>query len=441
MEIVLPSFVAFILHTLKTAGYEAYVVGGAVRDALCNRPVTDWDVVTAAKPDRIKSVFSHIRHFALKPGTVTLVYQGKPYEISTFRGPKQTLVDDLARRDFSINAMAYDAEQNAILDFHGGMADMDQKIIRATGDPDARFREDPLRLLRAVRLSLELWFHIADATRQAMIRMAPLLSQTAPERIREELMKSLLCRKPSRGLRCMRQTGLLSVFLPELLEGYLKRQNPAHRYTIFRHILETVDRVPPCPVLRLAALFHDIAKPRVRKKINNTWRFYGHETASAELCQTIMQKLRFSNVMIREVTALVKHHMVLYRSEWRDSAVRRLIARVGERRIMDLLCLRKADVLAQGLQEQSLSEVLMRLQKLENRINKVTRGPLPTRPGDLAIDGNKVMATLDLPQGPEVGGILKMLLEKVTDHPHLNTEQELTAVLEDMKKKQHRPTK
>ena len=425
----IPSFVALILERLQESGYQAFVVGGAIRNAYLNRPIVDWDVATSASPEEIKSVFKDERFFALKHGTVTLVSSRQQVEITSFRGNGTSLEDDLSCRDFTINAMAFDPEKSEIDDPHGGRSDIRNKVIRAVGDPTARFLEDPLRLLRAVRLATELWFRIDKRTLEALPELAPLLLKVAPERIREELVKILMGPKPSLGFNLMRRTGLLEQVLPELIEGVLKRQNHHHRHTIYKHIMETTDRVDATPVSRLTALFHDIAKPRVREKIKGRWRFLGHEDASAELAVEIMNKFRFSRHMIEKVAFLIRHHVIGYRPQWSDAAVRRLIRRVGKENIMDLIRFRRADVLAHGLghPEEAL------LCELDKRIKVQLEKSLPVDKRDLAINGDTVMEVLALKQGPQVGKILSELTEKVTDHPHLNTDNQLISLLKKMK--------
>ncbi|MDY6973996.1 MAG: HD domain-containing protein, partial [Thermodesulfobacteriota bacterium] len=222
---------------------------------------------------------------------------------------------------------------------------------------------------------------------------------------------------------------ILQSVLPELLEGYGRRQNTCHQYTIFRHILETVDRVMPVPLLRLTGLFHDIAKPRVRKKMDGTWRFHGHEKASAVLAMEIMGRLRFSKEMIEKVTNLVRHHMIAYDSEWSDAAVRRLISRVGLEQIMDLIALRRADIQAHGLKHDKLDH----LSELEARVKVHITGQIAIKPNDLAIDGHKVMEVLGIPPGPEVGRVLDELVERIIDYPELNDEDRLLGLLKQMK--------
>ena len=420
----IPEFVIFILNRLKAVGHQAYIVGGAVRDAFLKRAITDWDVATSAPRNKIKTIFWDTKQFALKHDTVTLVHSGNHFEVTTFRGEEKGLFSDLSHRDFTINAMAFGPDNDDVIDPYGGESDIDKRVIRAVGDPEARFREDPLRLLRGARLATELRFRIDERTIRGLSSMAPLLLSVAPERIRDELMKILVAPRPSRAFNLMARTGLLKTFLPELLEGYLKRQNRYHRYTIFKHIVEAVDHVRPEPILRLTALLHDIAKPRTRIKREGKWSFYGHEKESALLAEQILYRLRFSNEVIKKVTNLIQHHMIGYDSGWSDAAVRRLILRVGAEQINDLLVFRRADLLAHGLTDQNFELT----SELEMRVNEQIRRKAPTRRQDLAVDGHVVMEITGHSPGPEVGRILRDLNEKVLDHPDLNTRENLTLI-------------
>ncbi|MCJ7685579.1 MAG: HD domain-containing protein [Desulfobacteraceae bacterium] len=421
----IPEFVIFILNRLKSAGHQAYIVGGAVRDAFLKRTITDWDVATSAPRDEIRTIFWDTNQFALKHDTVTLVHKDQHFEVTTFRGEKKGLLSDLSHRDFTINAMAFAPDDDKVIDPYGGESDIDKKVIRAVGDPEARFQEDPLRLLRGIRFATELWFRIDEKTISNLGSMASLLAYVAPERIREELMKILVTSRPSRAFNIMVRTGLLETFLPELLEGYLKRQNHYHRYTIFKHIVETIDHVRPEPILRLTALLHDIAKPRTRIKREGKWSFYGHEKESALLAEKILKRLRFSNEIIKKVVNLIQYHMIGYDAGWSDAAVRRLIRRVGAEQINDLLVFCRADLLAHGLTDQNFELT----SQLEMRVNEQIRHKTPTRRQDLAVDGNVVMEITGLSPGPEVGRILRDLNEKVLDHPELNTREDLAALL------------
>lgn len=424
----LPDIILIIIDRLHSSGYQAYVVGGAIRDMCLGRTPMDWDVTTSASLEQINLIFRDMRHFNLKHGTVTIVGAKGHFEVTTFKGDGKSLKaleDDLGRRDFTIDAMAYDVDKKAILDPMQGKRDITRKWVRAVGDPEDRFREDPLRLLRAVRLATELKFRIETKTLETISQMTELLVSVSPERVRDELMKILMSQRPSVGFNMMLKTGLLKQFLPELLEGVLKRQNARHRYTIYKHILETMDKVGTDPVLRLCALLHDIAKPRVRTKVNGEFRFIGHEKESAKLAEEILKRLRFSNKMIGRVTNLISNHLIQYDTGWRDGAVRRLIRRVGPENIDALLSFRRADLLAHGRENQQLPL----LSGLKGRVRKIIESPLVIKTQDLAIDGNRVMDVLDLEPGPEVGRMLDELIEKVTDRPELNTEERLLSLL------------
>jgi tRNA nucleotidyltransferase (CCA-adding enzyme) len=430
----IPEFIRDLLETLHASGHQAYVVGGAVRDFCQHRMVTDWDVATSATPKEIKSTLRALRHFSLKHGTVTLVHSGRCYDVTSFRGSKGygvSLEEDLGHRDFTINAMAYDENRKRILDPHRGRDDLLRRVVRAVGNPEERFREDPLRLLRAVRLAAELGFHIESKTLETIAKMAGELNSVAPERIREELMQILLFKTPSVGFNLMHRVGLLKHILPELLEGYRKKQDPSHRYTIYKHIVETLDLVEAVPVLRLTALLHDIGKPRVRRKVDGEFSFLGHEQKSVELGRQIMKRLKFSRDIIERVSDLIAHHMrmVEYDSTWSDGALRRLIRGVGSENMDHLIAFREADIRAHGMGDDKTDL----FSDLRMRIEVVRREGLVQSPGDLAIDGYEVMEILGLPEGPEVGKILEELLNKVTEHPNLNRRGGLIALLYQMR--------
>jgi putative nucleotidyltransferase with HDIG domain len=430
----IPEFVMEILKRLRAGGYEAYVVGGAVRDLCMNRSVSDWDIATSAAPAEIAAVFKDWRSFRLKHETVTLVSVDCNYEVSSFRGVRlggEGIAGDLGHRDFTMNAMACDPMDKKIIDPFGGRQDIAGKTVRAVGNPVDRFLEDPLRMLRGARLAAELGFRIDAATQRATRTMADMLRSAASERVRDELLKLLMSPNPSRGIRFMRRLGLLAVVIPELLESVGVRQNPEyHRFTVFRHILKTLDRVDPDPVLRLTALLHDVAKPRVREKIAGKYRFYGHANAGAGLAREIMERLRFGNDTIDRVAHLIANHMrdLDYRQGWSDGAVRRLIRSIGAENMVFFLSFRRADLLGHGV----LDKKMALFTELEERIGRLLESPFPKRAPDLAIDGHKVMEFLHLGPGPEVGRILDLLMEKVIDEPELNTEETLLSLLQSM---------
>ena len=413
---LIPEPVLFLIKKLEHTHHGAFVVGGAVRDICLGRPVVDWDLTTSAPVRTIKNIFRDTPHYTLGNATVAIITQGRPHEITPFRGETNTLGEDLSKRDLTINAMALAPLTGRLFDPQNGRGDLINKVIRAVGNPDDRFREDPLRLLRAVRLASQLNFKIHKETCSAITELAPLLRTVAPERIREELLKILMVQKPSKSFNTLARLGLLKIFLPELLEGRLKRQNQYHRYTIFKHILKTIDHVKPDPLLRVTALLHDIAKPRIRFKKDGIWRFHGHEKASALLAEEIMTRLKFSNKMIREVTHLIKSHLIGYNAQWSDAAVRRLIRRVGTNHIGNLLTFRKADILAHGKNKGNQDL----LSQLEGRILAQLSSSPPTHVSDLTIDGNAVMKLTGLSPGPSVGKILNELCSIVLEHPQWN---------------------
>ncbi len=425
----LPSFVHGAVQRLRNAGHESYIVGGALRDTLLKRSIPDWDISTSATSEQIRTLFIDTRSYRLKHDTVTLIVQGQRMEITPFRGTEKTILGDLSRRDFTINSMAHDTLLETLIDPWEGKKDLERRRIRATGDPESRFREDPIRLLRGIRLAVELDFRIQEGTLAAMRSMASTISYAPWERIRDELIKVLMCETPSRGFNMLSETGLLNHVMPELSEGTGVEQNSYHRLTVFDHIMETLDRVPAVLHLRLAALLHDIAKPRVRTYDDDQWRFFGHEEAGARLAEEIMGRLRLPRFLIKRVVGLVRYHMIKYSPEWGDPAVRRLLRKVGPEHIYDLLALRRADLEAHG----TFREPEAPLNELEIRIRSLIRERAATCLTHLAVDGHTVMKVLNLTSGPMVGKCLDELLEMVTDRPGLNNEKDLVEILLSMK--------
>ncbi len=426
-----PKEVWFILKRFYNSGHEAYIVGGAVRDFLLGKEVSDWDITTSASSDEIKEIFKDRTHFSLKHDTVTLVIKKKNYEITPFKGGN--LYSDLMFRDFTIDAIAYDPVKEKIIDPEGGRRDIEKRIIRATRNPYERFKEDPLRMLRAIRLSVELGFRIEKKTLKAIEEMSSLLQSVSQERIRDELLKILISPFPSKGIELSRKTGLLRYIIPELLEGWKMRQNRYHRYTVLKHILITVDLVEPDPILRLSALLHDIGKPRTKRKIKKRVVFYGHERESERMAEKIMRRLRFSNEEIRKVCVLVRNHMLNYRSDWKDSAIRRLIRRVGKDMIFKLISLRRADLIAHGTDK---SYELKLLEELKNRVKDELNKGFALSIKDLKINGYIIMKELGIPEGPLVGKILRRLHEKVIENPDLNTQEKLIQMAKDIASKE-----
>lgn len=418
----IPPFVRSVIARLRRAGHEAYVVGGAVRDLCMARPAVDWDVTTSASPEHIASVFKRLRSFSLKHETVTLVYRGRHYEVTTFRGPNKTLEEDLRHRDFTINAMAYDVGRSVIIDPWGGRKDIAKGVVRGVASPEERFREDPLRLMRAVRIAAELGFRIHEKSLKTISCMAEAITAAAPERIRDELVRILLCEKPSQGLHLLKKTGLMARIVPELVEAGSVRESLSRTMTVYRRILAAVDQVAPDPVLRLAALFHRIAQSASPD----------HETRSAKAAQEIMVRLCFSKSVIRQVVRLVQEQEALagYHSSWTDGDMRRFIRRVGAEHVESLISLRRADLLTSARRGH---KPLRLLNGIQRRTRAVMKTPLARGPQDLAISGSKVMEVTGLAPGPEVGRILARLSEELMDHPEWNTRKKLLALLKKMK--------
>lgn len=436
-----PEAVRGLLARLAEAGHPAYLVGGCVRDLLRGRDVVDWDVGTAARPDDVLRLFPGAVPTGLKHGTVTVLLASGPCEVTTFRTESEysdarrpdrvTFVDDveadLARRDFTVNAIAWDPVRGHEVDPFGGRADIAAGTLRAVGDPVVRFREDGLRPIRAARFAATLAFRIEDATFAALGAARAEVERVAAERVRDELMKMLGAPTPSLGFEVLRESGLLGLVLPELAACVQVPQNRYHAYDVYFHTLYVVDAAPAAkPVVRLAALFHDVGKPLTRaEKENGDATFYNHQFESARLAETAMTRLRFPRDTIQDVVHLVRHHMFDYRPEWTDATVRRFVRNVGAEHVADLFDLRIADNVGNGTK----TGFPHYLGELSRRIGKVLAAEEALRVADLKVDGTDVMRELKLPPGRRVGAVLERLLEEVLEDPRLNDRERLLARL------------
>jgi tRNA nucleotidyltransferase/poly(A) polymerase len=448
-----PPAVLSVLRTLRGARKQAYLAGGAVRDLLriaqgvLLAPPQDFDVATDALPEEVQRLFPRTVPTGIAHGTVTvLADETHKVEVTTFRGEGPYLdgrrpssvtflgdIDgDLARRDFTVNAMAWDPLSGELRDPFGGAADLRCCLLRAVGDPLQRFREDGLRPMRAVRFACTLRLALDRRTQRAIPEALDVFARIAWERIREELTK-LLVRgdPPSRGLRLLRRTGLLARIAPELLEGVGFEQNAYHAFDVFRHTLRAVDFAPPDLTVRLAALLHDVAKPRSAQppEPKGDHTFYKHEFAGEELAKEILLRLRYPTREVDRVALLVREHNWYYRPEWNDATVRRTIARIGPEALPDLWALRRADLRARG---RLVEEGLANQQELEARFDAELRRASALEVKDLAIGGDDVMALLALPPGPRVGKILTELLDRVLDDPQLNTREALLRLASEL---------
>lgn len=444
----IPEKVSHVTKKLKEAGFEAYLVGGCVRDLFMNRKPKDWDITTNATPDDIIPLFFET-FYENNYGTVGVVHvsgetskqetdptlkivEVTPYRIessySDHRRPddvkfSKNIDDDLKRRDFTINAIAYNPETTEIIDLFGGVADLAKRIIKTVGNPEERFNEDGLRLLRAIRFHVELDFLIDPDTEKAILTNGHILKEISKERIKDEFVKIIMSSNPEKGLEMLRKLGLLHHILPELEESVGVEQNQAHSYDVWTHLLKTVqhsaDKGYPLHV-RLAALLHDISKPYSKRWDNKAkiWTFYGHEVTGSRVTQKILENLKFSRETIEKVANLVRWHMFFSDTEKiTPSAVRRLVTNVGKDNVWDLINLRGCDRIGTGRPKESP----YRLRKYQSMIEEVMRDPISV--SMLKIDGKKIMELISIGPGPKVGQILNTLLEDVLEDPKLNNEK------------------
>jgi len=432
-------------QVLSEAGKRCFLVGGAVRDYLLGRPVSDFDVATDARPEEVKRAFRRVIPTGIKHGTVTVLWKGLSVEVTTFRTEADygdgrhpdavayadTVEEDLSRRDFAMNAMAYDLVSGILVDPHGGQADIRDRLIRAVGDPVERFREDGLRPLRAVRFASQLGFEIEEATLKAIPAALDRLALVSPERDREELQKILVSNRPSLGLRLMEGTGMLGLLLPELAACRGVAQKGMHVFDVLDHLYACVDAIRPDLVLRLAALFHDVGKPGAKvERPGEEPTFHGHEAISADGAEAILRRLRFPNAVIEAVCHLVRNHMFSYDESWSDAAVRRFIARVGVDAMDDLLELRVADgtaIIGRSVDPRGL-------EPLRDRIRAVLDAKEAFGLSELAVKG-KDLSGIGIPPGPAMGAMLKELLETVMDDPKLNERGRLLQIAGKIKAK------
>jgi tRNA nucleotidyltransferase (CCA-adding enzyme) len=434
-----------ICKELRKTGERAWVVGGCVRDTLLGQRVNDWDVATTALPQKVQKIFRKVIPTGIDHGTVTVFWKGEGYEVTTLRGegaysdgrrPDDVIFvgdidQDLARRDFTVNAIAYDPVESQVVDPFGGVADMRGKVLRAVGDPKERFQEDGLRILRGARFVATLGFELEEETEAAFRGALDTFRKVSPERVREEWLKAMKATAPSRAFEVMRRTGILEVTCPELLEQVGCEQNQWHEYDVWDHTMRVVDESDGDPIERVAALLHDVAKPRTRAHSDKTndWTFYHHEKIGADMADRWLREYRFSNDERKLITALIRHHLICYSNEWTDAAVRRFIKRVGPENIDPLLRLGEADALGKG---RNVDEELVLLKELRGRIDEAIEQGSALTTRDLAIGGNDVVPLLDGGAGPAVGQILRALLERVIDDPSLNTRDKLMPLAEEL---------
>ncbi len=434
MTIELPAEVKKIISVLEDAGYEAYAVGGCVRDSLFGQTPHDWDITTSAEPQAVKSLFNRTIDTGLQHGTVTVRMGGQGFEVTTYRidgdygdgrhpdsvSFTKSLEEDLKRRDFTINAMAYNDEAG-LVDIFGGQEDLKRGLIRCVGAPEERFREDALRMLRAARFAARFGFEIDPEAKRVMKEKAETLHKVSAERIREEFVKLIVSPHPDM-VRTLYELGLTAVFLPEFDTMMATPQNTEHHmYDVGEHTIHVMENVPEDKVLRLAALFHDVGKPACRKTdAEGTDHFLGHPALGADMTADIMRRLKFDNATIESVTRLVRFHDERFPVTARN--VRRFISRLGSEYFDDMLVLKRADVLGQSMYQRK--EKLDRIDEMDRVGHEIMNNAEPLSVKDLAIGGKDLM-DLGIARGPEIGTILKALLREAVDEPERNERETL----------------
>ncbi|MCI8521648.1 MAG: CCA tRNA nucleotidyltransferase [Lachnospiraceae bacterium] len=437
MQIQLPDKVHKIINTLEAAGYEAYAVGGCVRDSILGRKPDDWDITTLAKPEEIKRLFPRTIDTGIRHGTVTVMLDKEGFEVTTYRidgdyedgrHPKEvtftaSLEEDLKRRDFTINAMAYN-EHQGLVDLYGGLADMEASMIRCVGDAKERFTEDALRMMRAVRFSAQLGYRIEEATKTAITALAPDLQKISAERIQAELIKLVISAHPD-YLRIAYETGITAQILPEFdLCMETPQNNPHHCYTVGEHILHAMQAIEPDKVLRLGMLFHDIGKPQTmtvdEEGITHNKK---HPAVGAEMTKKILRRLKFDNDTTEKVVKLVLYHDQDIGAT--QAGVRRAMNRIGEDIFPMLFAVHRADISAQS--DYMREEKLRKFSYIEELYDTVRSQGDAVSLKDLAITGRDLIAQ-GMKPGREIGAVLQSLLEQVLEDPSLNTPEQLLEI-------------
>jgi tRNA nucleotidyltransferase (CCA-adding enzyme) len=440
----IPQKVKNIIEAFQKNGAEIYIVGGAVRDLMLGREVKDWDFTTNLTSDEMKKLFPKNSFCNNVFGTLSIVEKNKEiFEVTTFRTEKgysdsrhpdkvkwgKSLEEDLSRRDFTINAIAIkmsdDRSQISVIDLFEGQSDLENKLIRTVGNPDERFKEDALRLMRAVRIGGQIGFSIEQETLKSIQKNAKLINNIAGERIRDELFKILLCSTPSVGIELLRQSGLLAEIMPELIEGRGMAQKGHHIDDVWTHSLKTLDNCQSKnPITRLAALVHDIGKPKSMYGEGEKRTFHNHEVYGSRIAVKIGKKLKLSNKELDQLFKLTRWHMFTVQETQTDKAVRRFIRNVTLDYIDEMIDLRRADRLGSGAKETS-----WRWELFKKRIVEVQKQPFAVK--DLKVNGEDVMKILNIKPGRKVGEVLNAIFIEVEEKPELN-EREI--LLEKIKK-------
>ena len=432
--LAIPEALITICQKIQNAGFQAYIVGGAVRDSLLGRPVHDWDIATNALPEDCMALFPKVIPTGLKYGTVTVFSESYQVEVTTYRsdgvyrdgrrpesvGFVSDITTDLSRRDFTINAMAYDPLAARLIDPFGGQQDLRDRLIRTVGKANQRFAEDALRMMRAVRFMAELGFTLdPDIVRELQPEMMARISM---ERIRDEFSRIILTDGLTGAICLLKESAMLDAFLPELAATDIP-QNRYHTLTVFEHCLKTAELVRPDLTLRLAALLHDIGKPRTRSiGSDGQVHFYRHEAVGSELAQVVLLRMKYPKNLARRVAVLIAQHMSDLNDQTSDKSLRRTIQRVGKENIFLLLELHGADRAAGKALQKPFDEARFR----KRVADMMHQTPLGLE--QLAVNGDQLMKTLGLTRGPHIGKILQQLLDRVLEDPELNNAETLIAI-------------
>ena len=441
MKIQLPEKVNQIIHTLQEHGYEAYAVGGCVRDSVLGRVPDDWDITTSATPQETKALFPRTFDTGIEHGTITVLIEKDAFEVTTYRvdgkyedsrHPSEVtftrcLQEDLLRRDFTINAMAYN-EKEGLVDIFGGMEDLQNKMIRCVGNARARFGEDALRILRAVRFAAQLGFEIEEETQKGITELAPSLANISAERIQVELVKMLISPNP-KLLRTAYELGIMKVIMPEFDEMMKTTQETKHhKYTVGEHTIKAIENIRADKVLRLTMLLHDVAKPRMKTMDEKgAAHFKKHDIVGTEMAKQILRRLKFDNDTMNKVVKLVQYHD--YRMPAEAKNVRRAMNKIGEELFLYFLEVQEADALAQS--EYMLEEKLQNIKEIRMCYEEIVARQECVSLKTLAITGSDLIES-GMKPGKEIGVILNKLLEIVIENPEYNEKETLLKIKDQL---------
>jgi len=423
-----PLEVKNLMQKIIDKGGDIFVIGGAVRDILLKKEVKDWDFTSNLTPEQIQRIFPKNSFYENDYGTVSVIGTNEQiFEITTYRSENgysdfrhpqkiawgKSLEEDVERRDFTINAMAFDIEGN-LYDFHGGREDLENKLIRAVGNADKRFQEDALRMMRAIRIAAQIGFLIEEKTFEAIQKNAYLIQKVSGERIRDELFRILKVKKSGDGIRLLKSSGLLAEIMPELLPGVGMKQKGHHIYDVWDHELESLNNCQSLnPVTRLAVLLHDVGKPTTMRIVNGERTFHNHEVVGSRIAVNIGKRLKLSKKELEQLFILVRWHMFTTEDTQTDKAVRRFIRNVTPQYLDEMIALRRSDRLGSGAKESS-----WRWELFKKRLIEVQKQPFTVK--DLKVNGNDVMEILKIKPGRKVGEILDQIFAEVEENPKLN---------------------